>query len=515
MSAAAKRILFITSNGTGLGHLTRSMAVARRLPDGLEPMVLTLSAAAPVVRDQGFPVEYVASHSTPGTGSSWRWSRRLRGRLRAVLREADPAAFVFDGVHPYEALLGAMGSAPRAHRVWCRRPMWLPGSNLGALERERFFDEVLEPGELAAEEDCGPTVARRETAHRVGPIVFCDPQELAPREEAERELGLEPGRVNVLVALGQGAEVDAATRRCLEALHGREDVQVAALSSAIGELGELGEGVVHLRATYPMSRLYRAFDVAVAAAGYNAFHELVQLGVPSLFVPMARETDDQAARARWAEQAGVGRGVDGPDAGDLVEKLEALLDPSKRGEIAANLAALPAASGAADAAAWLGELAGTERVPRPGRSRLRRYLADPVGSAKAVAPVLRRAPRNLGGIAWQTITRRPPRTLVLALGLAPGGLERELPGTLAAVNDPPERVLVVTDSLELAPLRRAGVAFEHVPGPGELASIVGGDDYDSFVQRRLALILAERPAPRLSIAIGAAGETVLASLRAS
>ena len=74
---------------------------------------------------------------------------------------------------------------------------------------------MLEPGELAAEEDCGPTVARRETAHRVGPIVFCDPQELAPREEAERELGLEPGRVNVLVALGQGAEVDAATRRCL------------------------------------------------------------------------------------------------------------------------------------------------------------------------------------------------------------------------------------------------------------------------------------------------------------
>jgi hypothetical protein len=59
------------------------------------------------------------------------------------------------------------------------------------------------------------------------------------------------------------------------------------------------------------------------------------------------------------------------------------------------------------------------------------------------------------------------------------------------------------------------VAFEHVPAPGELASVVGGDDYDSFLRRRLALILAERPAPRRSIAIGAAGEAVLASLRAS
>ena len=47
-----------------------------------------------------------------------------------------------------------------------------------------------------------------------------------------------------------------------------------------------------------MSRYFAAFDAAVAAAGYNAYHELIALGVPSLFVPMARDTDDQPARAR-------------------------------------------------------------------------------------------------------------------------------------------------------------------------------------------------------------------------
>ncbi len=66
-----------------------------------------------------------------------------------------------------------------------------------------------------------------------------------------------------------------------------------------------------LRATYPMSRYFAAFDAAVAAAGYNAYHELIELGVPSLFVPMHRETDDQPARARWAEAAGLGLGVGG------------------------------------------------------------------------------------------------------------------------------------------------------------------------------------------------------------
>ena len=82
MSGRARAILFVTSNGTGLGHLTRSMAIARRLDPAHRALVLTLSAAAPVVRSLGFPVEYVASYGTPGAGSDWRWSRRLRGRLR-------------------------------------------------------------------------------------------------------------------------------------------------------------------------------------------------------------------------------------------------------------------------------------------------------------------------------------------------------------------------------------------------------------------------------------------------
>ena len=36
-----ERILFVSSNGTGLGHLTRSMAIARRL-EGMEPLFFTL-----------------------------------------------------------------------------------------------------------------------------------------------------------------------------------------------------------------------------------------------------------------------------------------------------------------------------------------------------------------------------------------------------------------------------------------------------------------------------------------
>ena len=340
------RILFTTSNGTGLGHLTRSMAIARRLPDGIEPLFLTLSGAAPVVAGMGFPVEYVASYATPASGNDYRWSRRLRARLRAAIAEADPALVVFDGTHPYEALLGALPAGARA--VWCRRPLWKQGSSRVPLGRAGAFDAVLEPGELAEDEDRGPTVPLRDGAKRVDPIILLGREELLSREEAVAELGLDPARPHVLVALGQGAEVRAATADCLETLAAHPEVEPVALASAISALdrGAVPEGVVELEATYPMSRYFRAFDAAVAAAGYNAFHELVHLGVPSLFVPMARQTDDQAARARWAAGAGAGLAVESAGSAALEHELEHLLDPATRGALRERALELGGANGA-------------------------------------------------------------------------------------------------------------------------------------------------------------------------
>src|ERR687895_2498503 len=122
MSSSGERILFVTSNGTGLGHLTRGMAIARRLGPELEPAFLTLSAAAPVVEQMGFHVEYFPSHTAAAAESPRRWDRRLRARLELLIGELEPALLVFDGAHPYDALIATL----RAHRggpmrtVWCR-----------------------------------------------------------------------------------------------------------------------------------------------------------------------------------------------------------------------------------------------------------------------------------------------------------------------------------------------------------------------------------------------------------
>src|SRR5918995_1686379 len=316
-----RRVLFVTSNGTGFGHLTRAMAIGRRLEPGLEPAIFTLSAAAPVVRRLGFAVDYLPSYRTPGAGSELAWHRRLRARVGALVDELDPGVLVFDGVHPYAALLGVLHDRPDLPAVWCRRAMWQPGAGREFLATEDAFDAVLEP-----------SISRRL---------------------------------------------------------------------------DLPAGVVRIADTYPMSRYYRAFDLTVSASGYNAFHELVRFGVPTLFVPMPRELDDQAARARWAERAGVGVAVEGPDSPALEERLDELLDPERRERIARRAAGLGVENGAEPAARMLSELSAAPRpAGRPARRPGWRYRPF------FYAWMLARAPaHHLFGFGY-----RSPRAVCLALG---------------------------------------------------------------------------------------------------
>ncbi len=510
-----RRIMFVTSNGTGLGHLTRSMAIARRLGPGVEPLFFTLSQGASVLDELGFPVEYMASHGSPGAGDDWRWSRRLGARLRAAIAEADPGGLVFDGILPYDPLIAAM--APVPCKVWCRRALWREGASTVPLTRTRKFDAVLEPGELADGEDRGPTPEWREGVRQVAPIVFSADEDLLPRAEAERELGLEAGATTVLVQLGQGAEVAEATERCLRALAGRPGVQVAAVSSAIADPHELPDGVVAVRAAYPISRYFAAFDGAVAAPGYNAFHELVRFGVPSVFVPIERETDDQAARARHAERIGVGLAAAGPADPRLELLAGALLEDERRGAMRERLERLRPPNGADEAARWLEELVGDPEPPGGGASASgggeegrpagpggpRARGAGVLGaSARGAGAWLASVPATVARLSSQIVSMPRPRTLVVALGLDGEELERATTDALVQTPDPPERVLVVTDSLAIGMLRRLGVAVEQVPGAGTRQAELAGGSYEAFLRRRLGLVLLRRPRLRRALAVG-------------
>lgn len=295
-------VLLVSSNGAGMGHLTRLLAYGRRLPDGLRPHVVSLSQAVPVVGGYGVPWEYLPSKDATGMDSGeWRWL--FAERMREAVQRLRPAVLVFDGTHPYAGLDAAIASSPGTRAVWSRRAMWKPGRNTHQLAKAAWFDAVLEPGDLAADADRGATVGT--DAHRVGPVTLVDPAECSDRDTARRALGLPADGPLALVSLGAGNINDTADEvgAAVRALAAR-GVGVCVTQAGIAEQAA-GRDDVHLVRHFPISEHLAAFDVAVAAAGYNSFHEHLRLGLPTLFVPNdATSLDDQVARAEHAAERG-------------------------------------------------------------------------------------------------------------------------------------------------------------------------------------------------------------------
>jgi UDP-N-acetylglucosamine--N-acetylmuramyl-(pentapeptide) pyrophosphoryl-undecaprenol N-acetylglucosamine transferase len=128
------------------------------------------------------------------------------------------------------------------------------------------------------------------------------------------------------VQLGAGRinDIDSDVRRVVDALLEHDDVHVVLGESMLGERLEVDMERVHLVRDYPNALYLKAFDAAVQAGGYNSFHEMRSVGLPTLFLPnMNTGMDDQLARCTVAEEEGWGIVL--TEAGQLDAALEALL----------------------------------------------------------------------------------------------------------------------------------------------------------------------------------------------
>ena len=331
-----KPVLFISSNGAGVGHLVRLLAMARRASPEVQPVFFTLSAAVDLVQQEGWPVEHMASREY-GNEPAGAWNLALGQRLKRLMEAVNPGAVVFDGTHPYNGLLIARRAFPQTPFIWSRRAMWKPGAVSTALKLADYFNLVLEPGEVATAVDQGPTTTDT-GAMRVGPVMFLDAAELLDRAEARARLGLDPDRMAVLVQLGAGNinDTHSLTGVVLEALRAIPDVQicVAVPSIARNDLS-LPEDVTRL-ALFPLSKYAHAFDFGVSASGYNSYHEAIAAALPTIFLPnLATRVDDQPARARFAQDAGMGLCVEHPDSSTLASAVATMSNEQARREMRA------------------------------------------------------------------------------------------------------------------------------------------------------------------------------------
>ena len=361
-----RRVLFITINGVGMGHLTRMLAIARRCAEPIEPVFLTMSQALKVVREQGFLAEYVPSRTYLNCDLV-RWNGYLRDEVIELISFYDPAAVLFDGNVPYQGIIDAIKANPDPWYVWSRRGMWRAG-NADILAREKFFDAVLEPGDLADDYDHGLTRQYRDRTRRVKPIRLLDPNEMLSRDEARRELGLSAERPAVLIQLGAGNNFDY--RSILKTAfthiteHHHADIAVGEWLISENPM-DLPDNVVRLPG-YPFARYFNAFDLAISAVGYNSFHELIYAGLPTLLVPNeAMEQDNQLARALYADRHGLAACVRTKEIYSFTNKIDQLFDPDERRRMRDRLSTVDPENGALDAAKFIEEMVYSLRVDRP------------------------------------------------------------------------------------------------------------------------------------------------------
>ena len=342
--------LFLSSNGTGMGHVTRLLAVARRLKN-VEPVFVSMAQAIEPIESFGYTAEYVSSANYLGVDPIRRdgW---FRAELEHLIDAYNASIVVYDGNAPTDGLIQAVGSRGGCRLVWLRGGM-IGSARMPLIENSRYCDLIIEPGEVASEVDHGITSFRRSETVLVDPILLLDPPELLPPSEARQLLGLDPSQTAVLVQLGSGSNRDIVklVDEVVTELARLGDVQVAIAEWASAlELPPLWAGHRILRG-YPFAQYYPAFDFTVSAAGYNTFHEVLAYGIPSVFIANTHGSmDDQASRARYAEQHDLALEIDEGDLLELPAMLKVLMAGSARDYLRDNCRKLAIKNGAGAAA---------------------------------------------------------------------------------------------------------------------------------------------------------------------
>ena len=291
------RILFFNVNGSGLGHMNRCLAYARRLRGRAVPVFFSLASAIEIIEEMGFEADYYVSHYW-SANSTFSWNSELAIRFGMMLERVRPSVVVFDGTWPFQGFLTACEASGEAPvMVWSNRGLLKPDVTSVPVD-EGIFDLVIQPGELgaAASEACLPRGGKKITAP---PVCLLDEDELLDRNAARAALGLSADGRYVLFSLGPGnlKDVSGIGQGLIRAFEAEGFRVVWAKAPISVRDVELPEGVMPI-CVYPLARYLRAFDVFVGAAGYNTCCEVVQAYIPSLLVPNTQLVDDQMRRAQ-------------------------------------------------------------------------------------------------------------------------------------------------------------------------------------------------------------------------
>lgn len=347
------RILFYAVNGLGLGHVTRLLAIGRKVRDlapEAEIVYFTSSEAEDVIFREGFAAFKVPSKTLrsrtqlrPST-----YARMLQTVTLNLMASFHPHVLVVDTfpAGTLQELLPVLRWDSRKVFVFRVQRPEVASSPL-VQNTLGLYDLVIvphTPGEVNA------PVPEDVRSEWTGPILIRDRRDAVERSEARARLGLPSDGAVIYVSFGGGGDVamDSALELTVESL-GSCGAHLAVAQAPLYRGSAPRRSGTTTVQYYPMAELYAAFDGAISAAGYNSTMELMHHGVPTALVPFPRQVDDQHARALALADAGCAICVDPLEGDGLRQAVERLLDRA-------------AAAGMADAARMQAPHNGADRA---------------------------------------------------------------------------------------------------------------------------------------------------------
>ena len=334
------RHVFFPTNGNGLGHAQRCSLIAAELEHTDDCIFAAFPSCLPLLQGKGHSCFPLVSRSEAHPES---FANDLVNylRLRDSLTYADH--LVFDGGYIFDSVLRAIVETG-CKATWIRRGL-LQQVHVNAItpERESAFDQVIVPLE-AFDELNTDNRFRRNTA-RVGPIVQAWPK--ISRDKIRQNLGERFGvefDTLVVSALGGGVAADrsAQLQTLAMLMEGRPDCLhlILVWPNAIIAPNLYGWDRTRVVTTRASAGLLCAADLAISAAGYNSFHEMLYHRVPTVLLPQSAEyMDDQERRARAAAERGLAEIVLADELLKLEQTLSACLDNGRSDELSKALVA--------------------------------------------------------------------------------------------------------------------------------------------------------------------------------
>lgn len=309
------RILFYAINGTGLGHLSRLLNLARSARELLEILgvgadfhLITTSEAPQLAWD--FPVYKLPSKRVvkDAGADAVRFVQSAKLMVANLTANLSPDLLVLD-TEPqgaFQDFVFLRGFAQATAFIDRHKAPKVAAREVHQRHLQ-LYDRILVPDDLERAARYPAPFEIQRKRRFIGRVHGYRPEAALPADEVRRQLGVHEDHQLVYLSAGGGG--DSTAQRSLNAVIDAlaEDPSLH-LVIGYGPLfrGEQRRGPRLTALSEPdLSRYFSGFDAAVSAAGYNTFFELLGAEVPTIFFSQAKGMDRQDERLEWGAAHGL------------------------------------------------------------------------------------------------------------------------------------------------------------------------------------------------------------------